>query len=400
MRLPLLLPLAAILFASAARADETSLTLAQAIDLAHRNAPDLFVAKENEVVAAHGIGVAGIYPNPTLSVGTSTKTAKVSGTLSVPLVILGQIGASKDAARAEYTTVTIESEIVWTEVRASTAHAFVDLWRAERIADARDLASKLADKLDEAVAGRVETGASPPIEGLRAHAERLSVDAASVEATQMIGAARSGLGRWIGVPTGVGLHTVGDLVTPNAPPTLTTLLARLDGNPQVRRESADAAAAEARADRERAYVRPAMFVELGFDYGDPTLDGTNYRGLLGIEVPLFNFRGPLIDREKAAADLARARENSVRARLTAELTTAFLTFEAATSREKALDEAVVPAAKAAADAIEESYTLGRAALVAVLDAERARLDAIVSLVEARVARANAWIEVERLVGAP
>ncbi len=373
------------------------LTFDQAIALAHTAAPDLKVASANEVTAKTAIGIAGIYPNPSVSFGTSTKAAKYSGTLSMPLLVLGQLGASKDAAAAEYKTVTVESEMVWLEVRTAAAHAFVGLWRAEQIAEARALASLLTARVDEAVKGRVQAGVSPDNEALRSNAERLRAEADALDAAAAVAVARAGLGRWIGAPTGVGLSTVGEPKVPLAPPTLGTLLARVDENPIVRRERADVAAAEAREKREKAFVRPLLVLDLGFDTHDPNVEGTNYRAVLGVEIPLFNFRGPLIDREVALATAAKARASVEAARLTADLSAAFFSFSAASARTDTLLKGVVPAAELAADATRESYALGRAPLVAVLDAERARLEARVSLIEARAARADAWIDVERIV---
>ncbi|MEI7893785.1 MAG: TolC family protein [Myxococcales bacterium] len=53
-----------------------------------------------------------------------------------------------------------------------------------------------------------------------------------------------------------------------------------------------------------------------------------------------------------------------------------------------------------ARATTESYSLGRAPLVSVLEAERARLDAKIALLEGKTMRANAWIDVERAMGMP
>jgi outer membrane protein TolC len=84
----------------------------------------------------------------------------------------------------------------------------------------------------------------------------------------------------------------------------------------------------------------------------------------------------------------------------ADLLVAYRAFEATAARTRALEEGVVPAAEAAASATRESYALGRAALVTVLDAERARLDARLSVLEARAARVLAWIDVEHAIGVP
>jgi outer membrane protein TolC len=183
-------------------------------------------------------------------------------------------------------------------------------------------------------------------------------------------------------------------------PLLDALVGRVTGNPTVRREQADARAAEARAHRERVAARPTLVVDLGADFGDPTLPGTNYRAQLAFEVPLFNARGAYARKEEANAAAARARSDAERTRLVASLVAAYRTFGAVSARTKALEDGVVPAAEAAADAVEESYRLGRAPLVAVLEAQKARIDATQALIEARAARVNAWIDVERAVGQP
>ena len=73
-------------------------------------------------------------------------------------------------------------------------------------------------------------------------------------------------------------------------------------------------------------------------------------------------------------------------------------FEAGRVRVEALKTGVLPAAEAAALAIEDAYGLGRATLVTVLDAEKARIDARLALATARGEQGDAWIEVERVLG--
>jgi cobalt-zinc-cadmium efflux system outer membrane protein len=144
--------------------------------------------------------------------------------------------------------------------------------------------------------------------------------------------------------------------------------------------------------------RPALSLDLGLDAFDPSVQGVNYRVQIGLEIPVFNWRRPNIEREEASASVAQLRRSAVHTRIESELSTAYMTFVAASTREQSYRDAVLPAATLAADATQESYALGRAPLFAVLEAQRSRVDAMISLVDARGARANAWVEVERLVG--
>ena len=394
------LALVLLALAAPARAEEpTPISFDDALARARAGAPDLVAARAREGVSNAEIGIAGQPPNPTVLAGTSTQAARLSAGVSLPLLLLGQRGAAKDAARAELVTVKIETEGTWNEVRSATAHAFVTLWLAESTAATRGEAAKLVKKLEDAVTGRVDAGAAPVMEGLRVRAERMRADADAHDAVAQVSSASSELARWVGAGT-AELRALGDPRVPAESPTLGSLMARVDSSPMVRRERADARAAEARVSRERAFIRPAMTLDLGLDAADPTLPTTNYRAQLGVEVPLWHQRGPQIEREVMAGNAAQARANAERAHALSNLLVAFRTFEASTSRAKLLAEGVVPAAEAAANATEESYALGRAPLVAVLDAERTRIEVRLSLLEARAARASAWLDVEHAVGVP
>lgn len=387
---------------------ERRVTLDEVLREAHRAAPDLVVARAQQQVAHAEVGIAGVYPNPSAAVGTSTQTAKLSGTLSIPLVILGQRGAAIDAAKADEATVMMDTQVAWNDIRQATVRAYIALWLAEGVADARRQSAAIEATLEQSVVQRVQVGSAPELDAMRVHAEKLRADDDVLEATADVTASGSELGRWMGIPDGGGLRATGDLQAPDAAPALPLLVAQTDGNASVRREQSDVRAADARVERERALVRPSMGLDLGVDAWDPTLlppgsTGTpplNYRAQLTFDLPVFNQRGPYIDREKAQGDVARARVQSARVRASAELTAAYRTFEAATARQRTLVDAVVPAAQAAAKATEEAYTLGRAQLVAVLDAERALVDARVTALEAQAARASAWADVEHALGAP
>lgn len=207
---------------------------------------------------------------------------------------------------------------------------------------------------------------------------------------------------------GSSLRAQDEPSVPSSAPAFAELRARVNAAPAVRRERAEVNAAEARISRERALVRPILMVDLGFDAWDDTLcpngpcsnPPVNYRGALAVEIPLLNQRGPYIEREQANEAAARTRESAERVRLSSALASAYRTFEAWSASARALSDGVVPAAAAAAAAAEESYTLGRAPLVAVLDAERARIESNLALIDARAQTADAWIEVEHAIGSP
>ncbi len=390
-----------VLVAAPARADdETRVTCDQAIRAAQRFAPDLAVARERERLANAEISVAGTYPNPSVIGGSSTQAARISAGVSVPLVVFGQRGAAIDAARAERATAAVESQVTWVDIRWATTRAFIELWLAENAAIAVQETATLAAALEDAVRGRVQVGSAPELDLLRVHAERLSVESDATAARARVLIAAGALARFTGDPASMSLRAAREPPAPEAPPTLATLVAELGGSAQVRREDFDAASAHARADRERALVRPAMVLDLGVDALDPTLPATNLRAQLAVEVPIFNHRGGYVEREEALEGAARARRVQVLAQTTSDLTSAYRTYQAATERQKSIANGVLPAANVTAKAMREAYDLGRAPLVALLDAQRAFVTARLAALDAQATRASAWADVLRALGVP
>jgi outer membrane protein TolC len=274
----------------------------------------------------------------------------------------------------------------------------VALWLAERVAEARGKAEDLVARLDQAVRIRVQLGGAPEVESVRSNALRLRAHADAVQTAQLVRAAAADLGRWIGASDASELRTSGDPAVPIDPPPLSGMLERVGQGPAVARERAAARAAQARADRERALVRPALTLDVGMDARDPALPATNYRAQLGIELPLFTQRAPYVQREDRSAAAAELRAHYQMATLSADLLVAYRTFEAATASKITLEQAGIPAARAAARSTEESYSLGRASLEAVLDADRTLIDVELSFLDTSAARANSWIDVEHAMG--
>jgi cobalt-zinc-cadmium efflux system outer membrane protein len=383
---------------AAAASTDLRVTSAEALKRARAGAPELRVARDRQGIARAEVDVAGVLPNPIVIAGTSTQSARLSLGTSFALPVLGQRGASIAASRADADTVRVEGEITWNDVRAGTARAYVQLWLAQERAVARREGAVIATRIDDAVTARVELGAAPDVDGLRTRAERLRAEADAREADELVDAAASQLGFYLGTTEPV--RADGEYAVPADAPALGALATRIDATPLVRRETSDARAADARVDREKALARPTPVVELGTDIGDPTLPANNYRATIAIDVPLLSMRGAQIDRERAFAAAARSRASVELARGRAGLATAYHTFVAADARAKTLRTGVLVAAEAAARAIEESYALGRAQLVAVLDASRTRLDTRITLADAVATRALAWIEIEHLLGTP
>src|SRR5450631_1804703 len=71
---------------------ESRVSYRQALALSRERAPNVAVARATQGVAEADSRTGGLYPNPTLSAGTSTQAARLSLGASLPLLILGQRG--------------------------------------------------------------------------------------------------------------------------------------------------------------------------------------------------------------------------------------------------------------------------------------------------------------------
>jgi outer membrane protein TolC len=217
-------------------------------------------------------------------------------------------------------------------------------------------------------------------------------------AVDLVDASASELCVWIGLPLDERLRAADAPPIPQHPPTLAQLLAQLPQSPALQRAQLEIQAAEARVASERAQVRPALSLDLSAEYFDPTMPTANYIAQLGVEIPLFNRRGAMIERARWKTEGARYRFGAERKAKSSALLVAYRHFAAQARRRQTLLNGVLPAVRAAAQAAAESYGFGRTPLVSVLEARQASINAELDLVATEAAAAQAWIEVEHLLG--
>lgn len=385
--------------AAPVRAEAREVGYAEALALAGTHAPDLVAVRAKEDIGRADVRVAGIVPNPTLTVGTSTELARLSADLSLPVSVFGQRDAAIDAATAGLAVLRADTRAMQNDSRWSAAKAFVTLWAAERIAEERHDAAELAAKTETAVTGRVETGSAPELDRTRAHAERLRADADAQLADAEVEAAAFELARLIGGDA-IGLRALGDPDVPATPPSLESLRGNVPASPLLARDRLDVLAGRTRADYQRALARPVLVFSGGIGAFDPTIPGNrpDFHASIGLQLPLFNLNGPNVDHERAVAVAAEARRSADALQLESALGAAYRVFVATALRVTTLETSVVPAVDATASASRDAYMLGHSPFLVMLEALRARVENKIQLVLAKVDRASSWIDIEHIVG--
>jgi cobalt-zinc-cadmium efflux system outer membrane protein len=374
------------------------ISYAEVVRLSAMGASTIEAARADERAAAADGRASATYPNPSVMAGSSTQAARLTVGVAVPLVVFGQRGAALRAGQAAANVVHQDTRASVADARASAKQAYVTLWAAERNAISLAQGAQLALDLEATVQARVEVGSAPAMELLRARSERLRAAMDAAVASELVDASASELCVWIGLPIETRLRATDAPPVPQQPPTLAQLLAHLPQSPALQRAQLEIRAAEARVANEQAQVRPALSLDLSAEYFDPTMPATNYIAQLGLEVPLFNQRGYMIERERWKTASARFRLGAERRAKRSALLVAYRNFAAQARRQRTLLEGVLPAVRAAAQAAQESYGLGRTPLVSVLEARQASINAELDLVATEAATAQSWIEVEHLLG--
>ncbi|MBI5499258.1 MAG: TolC family protein [Deltaproteobacteria bacterium] len=374
------------------------LTLEGAVTVALARRPDLAVAEAQiDVETAARIGALA-YPNPeaTLTVerdGAESPVPQLWLEISQPIVLsdrrrLGAETADANAVAATWELFQRRVEAV-AEVReawmeASSAGATIEL--------ARDSLS-LAEDFSRVAGIRVAAEAVPEIELLRAKAgvERARFE---VEAAETILAARTArLAAAMGVPDAALPPCPALGPEPPVLPDAASLEARaVEESFAVRAAQARVRAAEASADVARADGIPDLTVSAG--YGQ-SIDPTASLWTVGLGVPL-----PLFDRNQGAiaeAEAQRARAEAevlaAEADVRAAIRVALAEYAGATASLRVIRDTVAPLAEQALAGAEVAYREGGADYLALLDAQRARVEARALELQALL---DAWLAVARI----
>ncbi len=354
------------------------------------------VARAEQAVAERAIDVVRAPGSPTLAVGSHTEVAKLAVALAVPLRWGGQRGKALDVARAERDAAAADAAAAVDRAREAVTAAWFRLAgdeELERIASAR--AARL-ERTAGAVTDLFEAGRVPRLDVVRTRAEVASARADVFTAKAERRAAEAALAFLVGAEPAVDLAAGGERPVPAPLPDLAAFRSRAASAAEVRAADARGRAADARIERAKRAGLPALTLEGGVDYDDPTLDRADKHVSLGLTIPI-GARAAVgvstAERERSSAERSRL----VRV-LELGVVVAWNRTEAARQRLEALDTATLPASREAAELAGIAYREGRLDLLRLLESERALLDAGVARVETWVLWGTERASLERLVG--
>lgn len=374
--------------AQAQQCPEGALPLARALDLSHRQNPDVIAARDALKLAESGVTVAAERPNPTLSVSASQydpfRTDTQMGVYHTPLFSAAHVdqlierGGKRDArlkvARLGIGAADADLADAERHDDDDVKSAYFDLKLATaRLEALRDIAALQHDTAD-AADRRLKAGDISPTDRARIELEALKAEndlrAAETEALK----ARIALSGLMGCAVPTALSATDDWPQSATEP----------GSPGLR---ADVAGAEARLDAAGAAVALAQAqqhrdVTVGLDYDRDPRNTPYSAATLTLSVPLFlahRYEGE-VAQAKAQRDAAASLASLAMMRAEVERRAAAENLEAAKARRDRSLLSVLPQAEKAGDAVEYAYAHGAATLLDLLDARRqlrtARLDAL------------------------
>jgi outer membrane protein TolC len=385
---------ALVLAPALARAEDV--TLDQAIAAVPR-APAAPVTALEVAAAEAGIDAAGAWAAaPTVRVATNRLTARVVAGITLPLPVLGTIGAARDEARAHAAAVQAAGVVDQRELRRRVVSAWLELAHADATAQAQALAARQAAELEQIARGRLDAGAGSEVDVTSAHAARARAELAVTAAARDVDAASALLASELGWDPAIPRHAAGPL--PGGSAALEALRGQLAAHPArtaAWRKVGEGEAAEHRISVDR---RPGIALEAQASFDDPTQPGTDVLIGVALDLPVFAHVGDRLRAAHAQTQAERARLAATEAQLSGALVAAFRRWEAARDQSAGLEREVLPVQERAASLAAQAYREGARDLATAQQAERDLAAVRFEIAAARIAAAQRWIEVQAAAG--
>ncbi|HUS91773.1 MAG TPA: TolC family protein [Phycisphaerae bacterium] len=386
-----------------AEAPTGDLTLRQALAAALRGNPELAgfgwavrQAEADEIQAA-------ALPNPELEAefenfagsGEFRGSGALETTVTLSQVILlGEKRARQRALAAHDSRLAgWDYEAKRLDVLTAVAGQFVDVLAGQQKLALAQEDLTLAESTFQTVEKRVDAGKASPMEKSKAAVERASGRVRAGRAERELAAARQKLAALWGGREATFARAVGSLEQVAALPSVESLVARLSQNPQLARWSEEIARRRAALEWEKAQAVPDVTVGVGYRHFRGTPDNDRAMLLtLGAPLPVFDQNRGGIARARLGVLKAASDRHAAEVHARAELEQSYQALAAAHAEAVALRDEILPAARQAFEAAQESFRQGKAGYLDVLDAQR-------TLIEARQEHAEALASYHQAVAA-
>ena len=397
-------------FGSQPQESSGPLTLARALALTLERSPQLAAFSWDIRAAEARILQAKLLPNPEISfdgedftrAGVQSATESMQNTLVLSQLI--ELGGKRNSrvweAQFDRRGAEWDYQVKRLEILKSTTLAFIEVLSGQRKVQLAEENVDLTERGIPVTQKRVEAGAASNVELIRTKTEVATAKIELTEARHDLEAARVNLAAQWGAKQATFPSVSGNLEQLRPIPSLESLKAKLQSNPELAKWTTERQKREATLSVARAEAHPDLTVNAG-----PRLLGASHADMsfvAGFSIPL-----PLWDRNQgkiaeAEANVAKTSDEQAAAEAgaNAELNEAYQTLQRAAEEVRMLRDTVLPGAKSAVDQITEGYATGRFSQLEVLDAQKSYIDARTQYVRALSDFQKAAAQIDALTAGP
>ena len=401
---------AACAFGSRPQESGEDITLARALALTLERSPQLAAFSWDIRAAEARILQAKLVPNPEISfdgedftrAGVQSATESMQNTLVLSQLI--ELGGKRKSrvreAQFDRRAAEWDYQVKRLDVLKATTLAFIDVLSGQRKVSLAEENVQLAEREIPVTQKRVEAGQASNVELIRTNTELATARIELTEATHDLEAARVNLAAQWGAKKATFASVSGNLEQLRAIPSLESLKAKLQANPELAKWATERQRREATLSSARAEGHPDLTVNAG-----PRLLGASHADMslvagFSIPLPLWNRnQGKIAEAEANVAKTSDERA-AAEADAYAQLNEAYQTLQRAAEEVRILHDTVLPGAKSVIDQTTEGYATGRFSQLDVLDAEKSYIETRTQYVRALSDFQKAAAQIDALTAGP
>lgn len=386
------------------------ITLARALALTLERSPQLAGFSWDIRAAEARILQAKLLPNPEISwdgedftrAGVQSATESMQNTLVLSQLI--ELGGKRSSrvreAQFDRRAAEWDYEAKRLDVLKATSLAFIDVLSGQRKVSLAEENVQLAEREIPVTQKRVEAGQASNVELIRTNTEVATARIELTEATHDLEAARVNLAAQWGAKKATFASASGNLEQLRPIPSLESLKAKLQANPELARWTTERQRREATLGVARAEGHPDLTVNAG-----PRLLGASHADMslvagFSIPLPLWNRNQGKIAEAEANVAKTSDEEAAAEAGVYAELNEAYQTVQRAAEEVRILRDTVLPGAKSVVDQTTEGYGTGRFSQLDVLDAQKSYIETRTQYVRALSDFQKAAAQIDALTAGP
>lgn len=411
---PLCLPVMLILAATAARADDAPMGLAELVQLAIKNNPSL-TAQRYSVEAAEGRQQqAGSMPNPRLELTNTSNSLLSNGGeysrsigLSQDIPVGGRLGAQQDVADAGLRLSVANLRQTEASLAGQVATSYYRLLVLKRQIATRDALIDVDQKLLDATTARMQAGEVSPLDVSTAELETERLKEQQALLQNQYEAELANLNQMLGRPARTPLMLADTLPADNTVGDLGDL------QQQALKERADLQAAQFEGAQAQAAVTLARSERwedwtVGVSSGQSRLDVTGAPPqateheigvTLSIPLPLWNRNKGNVAAALSSGRQADADVTALKLQIQNEVATAFSQLQRLSEVTARYRDRLLPLSEKSVALAQQGYSQGQVSIVEVVTAERQHSEIEIAFLDSLDQYLQAYVALNRAAGA-